>query len=80
MASRWQLIVIKANQIIRGLENSAVLPDFWKQGCLGGSVVEHLPSAQGVIPRSWIKACIRLPAGSLLLPLPMSLHLCVSHE
>ena len=23
------------------------------QGCLGGSVVEHLPSAQVVIPGSW---------------------------
>ena len=23
------------------------------QGCLGGSVVEHLPSAQGMIPESW---------------------------
>ena len=24
-----------------------------QQGCLGGSVVEHLPSAQGVIPELW---------------------------
>ena len=23
------------------------------QGCLGGSVVEHLPLAQGMIPESW---------------------------
>ena len=29
---------------------------------------------------SEITSCIRLPAGSWLLPLPMSLPLCVSHE
>ena len=47
-------------------------------GHLGGSVVEHLPLAQGVI----LGSCIGLPVGSLLLPLPMSLHLslCISHE
>ena len=46
------------------------------EGCLGGSVVEHLPSGQGV------KSYIGLPAWSLLLPLRMSLplSLCVSHE
>ena len=44
------------------------------QGCLGGSVVEHLPLAQGVIPGS----LMGLPTGSLLLPLPMSLPLFVS--
>ena len=47
-------------------------------GHLGGSVVEHLPSAQGVIPGSEIESHIGLLAGSLLLPLPMSLPLCVS--
>ena len=41
-------------------------------GRLCGSVVEHLPSAQGVIPESHI----RLPTWSLLLlPLPLSLTL-----
>ena len=25
----------------------------WQWGCLGGSVVEHLPLAQVVIPGSW---------------------------
>ena len=45
-------------------------------GCLGGSVVKHLPSAQVMIPRSpGIKSHIGLPKGSLLLPLPMSLPL-----
>ena len=50
------------------------------KGHLGGSAVEHLPSAQGVIPGSGIKSRIKLPVRSLLLPLPVSLPLCVSHE
>ena len=46
-------------------------------GHLDSSKLEHLPSAQGVISGS-SESCIRLPAGSLLLlPLPMSLPLCV---
>ena len=50
-------------------------------GHLGGSGVEHLPLAQGVIPDLGIKSRIRLPTESLLLPLPVSLpHSCVSHE
>ena len=32
-------------------------------GCLGGSAVERLPSAQGVIPGSRIEFHIGLPAG-----------------
>ena len=51
-----------------------------KEGCLGGLAVEHLPLARVVIPGPEIESYIRLPAGSLLLPLPMSLLLCVSHE
>ena len=47
---------------------------------LGGSVVGHLPSAQGLILGSRIKPRIGLPTGSLLLPLPVCLPLCVSHE
>ena len=49
---------------------------------LGGSAVEHLPSAQVVIPGSRIESHIGLLEGSLLLPLPVSLllSLCVSHE
>ena len=52
------------------------------EGCLGGSAVEHLPLAQGVIPGSRIESRIRLPAWSLLLLLPVSLllSLCVSRE
>ena len=51
-------------------------------GYLGGSAVEHLPLAQGVILGSGIEFCIRLLAWSLLLSLPVSLplSLCVSHE
>ena len=47
---------------------------------MGGLAVEHLPSAQGVILESLesrIESHIRLPAESLLLPLPMSLPLSV---
>lgn len=47
-------------------------------GCLGGLAVERLsPLAQGMIPGSVIECCIRLLAGSLQLPLPVSLPLCV---
>ena len=47
------------------------------QRCLGDSVVKCLPLAQGMILGFWIKFHIRLLATSLLLPLPMSLPLCV---
>ena len=52
------------------------------QGRLGGSAVEGLPSAQGVILGSGIESRIGLLAESLLLSLPVSLtpSLCVSHE
>ena len=40
-------------------------------GHLGGSVVEHLPSAQVVISGPRIQSSIRLPPGSLLFPLPL---------
>ena len=43
-------------------------------------VVEHLPLAQGVILGPGIESHVRLPSGSLLLPLPMSLPLYASHE
>ena len=52
-----------------------------QEGCLCGSAVEHLPSAQGVVLGSRIESRIGLPAWSLLLlPLPMSLlrSLCLS--
>ena len=51
-----------------------------KEGHLGGSVVEHLPSAQVVILGSWHQVLHLAPDGSLLLPLPMSLppSLCLS--
>ena len=46
-----------------------------RQGSLGGSVVDCLPSGQG----PGIKSYIRLPARSLLLPLAyVSASLCVS--
>ena len=50
------------------------------QGCLGHSVVEHLPLAQGVIPGLGIESHTGLPVRSLLLLLCLCLSLCVSHE
>ena len=48
-------------------------------GHLGGLVVERLPSAQVMIPGSWDRGIrIRLPVGSLLLPLPRYLPLSLS--
>ena len=51
-----------------------------KEEHLGGSVVEHLPLAQVVIPRSGMESCIGLTAGSLPLPCSMCLpfSLCLS--
>ena len=48
------------------------------EGCLGGSAVERLPLAQGMIQGSGIKSHVRLPARSLLLPLTVSLPLSLS--
>ena len=44
-------------------------------GHLGGSALEHLPSAQGVILGSGIKSHVGLPAWRLLLPLSVSVSL-----
>ena len=58
--------------------NSFVHKDEIILGHLGGSVVERLPSAQGVILGARIEPHITLPAWTLLLPLPVSLPLSVS--
>ena len=47
-------------------------------GTPGGSAVGQLPLAQVVIPGSGIESHIRLPMGSLLLPLPVFLPLSLS--
>ena len=48
-------------------------------GCLGGSVVERLPLAQGAILETQDRIPYRAPgAWSLLLPLPVSLPLSLS--
>ena len=47
------------------------------EGRLGGSAVEHQPSAQGLTPGSRDRVLHQLPAWSLLLPLPVSLPLSV---
>ena len=54
------------------------LQNMMSRGSLGGSAVEHLPSAQGMILGPGIKSGIGLPAWSLLLPLPVSLLLSLS--
>ena len=48
-------------------------PEGW--GSLGGSVVSRLPLAQGTILESRDGSHVRLPAWSLLIPLPVSLPL-----
>ena len=52
------------------------------EGRLGGSVVERLPLAQGVIPEFWDQVPHWISVWSLLLSLSMSLpfSLRVSHE
>ena len=50
-------------------------------GHLGGSVVERLPSAQGVIPGSWDRVPHRAPCKEPASPSAcVSASLCVSHE
>ena len=50
------------------------------EGSLGGSVVERLPSAQGVILGSWDRVLHQAPCEEPTSPSAMSLPLCVSHE
>ena len=52
-----------------------IFKNITSEGHLGGSVVEHLLLAQGVILGPRIESRIRFLSGSLLLPLPMSLPL-----
>ena len=47
----------------------------YKGESLGGSAVQYLPLAQGMILESWDESHVRLPAWSLLLSLPVSLPL-----
>ena len=54
-----------------------LLKSLW--GCLGGSAVERMPSAQDVIPEFPDRVLYWAPLWSLLLlPLPMSLPFSVS--
>ena len=63
-------------------QNKAVWWRSLTNGCggghLGGSMVKCQPLAQVVIRGPGIESYIRLPAGSLLLPLPESLPLSVN--
>ena len=50
-------------------------------GCLGGSVVEHLPSAHVVILGSWNRVPHQAPQGEPASPSAyVSFSLCVSHK
>ena len=52
-------------------------------GHLGGSVVEHLPSAQGIILGSWDRVLHQAPCMELASPaacVSASLSFCVCHE
>ena len=62
--------------------NPSLLNRLHKKERLGGSAVEPLPLAQGMILGSGIESHIGLLPGSLLLPMSVSppLSLCVSHE
>ena len=44
-------------------------------GHLGGSMVERLPSAQGMIPGSWDRVLHQAPYREPALPLPLSVCL-----
>ena len=62
--------------VARGRSETAVRAQLWGypgQGRLGGSVVEHLPSAQVVIPGSWDRVPHRAPCRE-----PASPSACVS--
>ena len=39
-----------------------------REGCLGGSVVEHLPSAQDMIPGFWDRVSHQAPCGESASP------------
>ena len=44
------------NRPITSKEIEAVIKNLLTEGRLGGSVIKHLPSAQGMIPESWDRA------------------------
>ena len=72
-------MVLWKQQKSRGLQRPGrlfQLPLKYFTGYLGGSAVEQLPLAQVMTPGS--SPPIKLPAGSLLLPLPVSLPLSLS--
>ena len=75
---------LRASKLVSNTFSTSYTWVFWNfsleyrsLGHLGGSVVEHLPLAQGWSQGPRIKSRIGLPTGSLLLPLPMSLPLSV---
>ena len=69
-------IILEKIRDINGVRKS--FSGIGSKGCLGGSMVEHMPSADSVIPNVGIDSHIGLPLGSMLLPLPVSLPLYVS--
>ena len=77
----FHLMLLNITTLLKTLQKKIFTRIFFWGGCLGGSVVEHLPLAQGMMLGLGIKSCIRLPASDLLLlllPLSMSLPVRVS--
>ena len=69
-------------QSIFSFLQNAIYGDPWaiKSGRPGGSAVERLPLAQGVILETWDRVLHQAPCMGLLLSLPLILCVCVSHE
>ena len=68
----------KLGKNLKSISVKIILKYFKYLGRLGRSPVECLPLAQGVISGSRIEFHIRVPTGSPLLPLPVSLSVCLS--
>ena len=70
LQTQWPYFMGKKTEAQRDqvTQLSSSRAEFELEGCLGGSMVERLPSAQGVIPGSWDRvlywAARRDPASS----------------
>ena len=81
--TRLLILISSQNEIIRGFGGNHnalfihILYNLFQKnvllGCLGGSVVEHLPSEQGMIPGSWDQVSHRASCRE-----PISPSACVS--
>ena len=69
--------MVARSVVVTGMYLQSSFEDLYLLGRLGGSEVECLPLAQGMIRRPGIESHFGLPAWSLFLPLPVSLPLSV---